>query len=155
MLTAAYLRKTVAVWQRRLGLQTWDLVVNLGDPCSQDADASTWRSNTYERAEMKFDPGWRSWSAVFLNRIVVHELMHLVTRDIDELVKDAEDQMHRDAGSMLRRRYDHEIEGLVDRLAFRLVEIGGVVGGKVDGKAAEGASQVGVRGAGQVVPGAG
>lgn len=82
---------------------------------------------------MKFDPKWPSWSREFLNRIVVHELLHLLTRDIDEVVGDAEDQVHRDAATLLRRRYDHEIEGFVDGLAYRLVEIGGVVGGEVVG----------------------
>lgn len=119
--------RAIREWQRRLGLAEWDLAINWNDPCPDDADASTWRSNTYDRAEIKFDPHWRKWSWEFMNRIIVHELLHLVSRDIDRVVASVESQLHPEAWRSLDIRYDHEIEGLIDRLSYRFVEIGGCI----------------------------
>jgi hypothetical protein len=47
----------------------------------------------------------------------------LLTRDIDRVVADLEGELHKDAYTQVDRRYSHEIEGLVDRLAVRLVEM--------------------------------
>lgn len=123
-MTKAQMERIVREWQRRLGLERWDLDV-AWDPALEGSDASTWRSDSYDRATLRFDPEWASWDVEFTNRIVAHELLHLLTRDVDVVVKDAQDQMHRDAGTLIERRYLHEIEGFVDRIAYRLVEIGG------------------------------
>jgi hypothetical protein len=121
--------RILRLWQKRLGLETWHLEVDWEKPASEDADASTWRSNNYDRAILYLDPAWVSWERdrgiEFVHRIVVHELLHLVFRDVDELVDSLDGQMHRDVCAMVDKRYHHEIEGLCDRLAYRLV---GMVG---------------------------
>jgi hypothetical protein len=126
-MTRSAVERAVRVWQRRLGLDGWDVEVEWDEPSEDGSDASTWRSASYDRATMKFAEGWPKWSREFTNRVVVHELLHLVSRDLDEVVNDLEGQLHRDAFTLVDRRYLHEIEGLVDRLAYRLVEIGGQV----------------------------
>lgn len=126
-MTKGQLERIVRTWQGRLGLERWDLEVDFKEPSKEDSDASTWRSNDYDRATLRFADGWPKWSVQFANRIAVHELLHLVTRELDRVVEDVTDQMHREAATQIDRRYLHEIEGLVDRLAYRLVEMGGCV----------------------------
>lgn len=144
VVTREQIEQIVSEWQIALGLQLWDLKVDWNKPCEEDADASTWRSNQYERATMHFPESIEGLDLATANRLVVHELLHLHTRGIDELLKDTYDQMHRDASSQVERRYEKEIEGVVDRLAYRLVEIGGCVG-EADDESTEGPTEVEVR----------
>lgn len=119
------LRRIVRVWQGRLGADQWELEVDFSEPSRDGTDASTWRSNDYDRATMRFGDGWEKWSVEFANRIAVHELLHLGTREVDRVVDDVTDQMHREAATQIERRYLHEVEGFVDRLACRLVDLVG------------------------------
>jgi hypothetical protein len=127
-MTEKQLGRIVWTWQKRLGLATWDLKLNFVDPCNSDADATTWRSNTYERAEIRFGDDWKTWTKAFSNVIVVHELVHLLTRDVEESMKPALEGLHAEAAKQIDKQQDREIESLVDRLAYRLVELGGTVG---------------------------
>lgn len=127
-MTAKRLEHIVRVWQRRLGLESWDVKVNLHEPCHEDADATTWRSNQYERAEIRFDRDWGKWDLAFANRIVVHELVHLLARDVDEVMKPPLEHLDSRLAKTLEKIQDREMEGLVDRLAYRFVEVGGFVG---------------------------
>jgi hypothetical protein len=122
-MTEKRLRRLFADWQGRLGLSAWDITLNFREPCPDTADATTWRSDDYDRATIRFDKDWRKWNEVFAGRIAVHELLHLATRNLDRVVADLEGELHKDAYTQVDRRYSHEIEGLVDRLAVRLVEL--------------------------------
>jgi hypothetical protein len=117
--TRRQLECVVAAWQSRLKLESWRLRVVWDEPCSPDADATMWRSNQYERAELRFTPGWPKWDREFANLIVAHEMCHLLTRDVEESMKISRDGL----GEFVQ---DREIEGLVDRLAHRFVELGGL-----------------------------
>lgn len=121
------MERCVRVWQGRLGLSAWDVRVDWDEPAGPDANAETRYLNDYDRATVRFAPDVSGWSPEFLNRIVVHELLHLHLRDVDRVVADVDGFLHRDVFSQVEKRYEHESEGLVDRLAYRLVEIGGCV----------------------------
>ena len=118
-------------WQKRLGLERWDLRIDWDKPTSEDADASTWRSNDYDSAILYLDPDWASWEKSrgrdFVNRIIVHELLHLAIRDVDSVVDSLESHLHRDVFAVTEHRYKHEYEGFVDRMSYRIVELGGVL----------------------------
>lgn len=118
--------RAIRIWAKRLGLLHWNISVDFGRPASDGADASTWRSDTYDNAVIYLEPEWRDWPLELLNRLVVHELLHLQTRDLDALVDDAREQLPRAASRQVEARYTHEIEGLVDRLACHIVGVGGV-----------------------------
>lgn len=148
------IERVVETWQLRLGLQNWDLRVEWDKPAGDEANASTWRMDKYDRATMHFAPECDEWDEFFLNWIVVHELLHLCTREIDETHKAIEEHLHRAVWDVHDKRYDHEIEGFIDRLARRLVLIGGTVG-EVDHEGAQGAAESEVCGAGPQLPGAG
>lgn len=128
-MTERQLERIVRVWQKRLGLQAWDVKLSFVPTsycsCSDDADATTWRQNDYDRAVIFPNAKWASWDDDYLNRLIVHELMHLVTRDLDRVIASVEEQIHADAWRMIDKRYDHEIEGVVDRIANRFVDIAG------------------------------
>lgn len=126
-MTRAYVERCVRVWQERLGLQAWDVSVTWDVPPSEDSNATTRYRHDYDRADISFEEAFGSWSREFLNRIVVHELLHLHLRDVDRVVDDLDGLLHRDVFSQVDKRYWHESEGLVDRLSYRLVEIGGCV----------------------------
>ena len=120
-ITRKQLERIVWEWQKRLGLGTWDVKLDFSEPCPDNADAVVTRSNQYERATVRFDKDWPKWTKPFANLIVAHEMVHLLTRDIDEVWKEAEKQ------DVLDRIFDREMEKLVDKLAYRFVEIGGLV----------------------------
>lgn len=126
-LTEARLRRIVTVWCERLALTNWVVNVDFAEPALEEADATTWRSNSYDRATIRLAPEWRVWSVITANRLIVHELLHLITRDIDRVFASVEPEIGTQAWKLLDDRYDHEIEGLVDRLAVRLVNIAGCV----------------------------
>jgi len=147
-LTREQIDEIVEAWQEALGLGTWHLKVDWDKPSGEDADATTWRSNQYDRATMHFSKDHVDWDADFANWIVVHELLHLVTREVDEMLKDVYDQLHRDVATQVERRYEQTIEGIVDRLARRIVMIGGTIG-EADDEGEEGSPEGEVRGAEQ------
>lgn len=120
-MTRKQLERIVRTWQKRLGLETWDLYIDLDEPCPDHADATMTRSNQYERATLRFDKEWSGWSRAFGNIVVAHELIHLLLRDVEEIWKEAETQ------DVLDRVFDREVEKLVDKLAYRFVETGGLI----------------------------
>ena len=126
-MTEKQLEKVVRLWQKRLGLQDWDISLSFVPlpfcRCEDDADATTWRQNSYDRAVIFPNADWKSKSDDALNRLMVHELLHLVTRDLDRVVASVEEQLHADAWRAVNTRYDHEIEGVVERLANRFVDL--------------------------------
>ncbi len=126
-MTRRDVEKVLRVWVDRLQLRHWDLSIDWDTPASENADATTWRGNCYDRAVLFFDPEVLTWDALKLNRIVVHELLHLVTRDIDRVVEESCVSLPRRAYEQVDLRYEHAIEGVVDRLSYRFVELGGVV----------------------------
>lgn len=122
--TRVWLRRRLMVWQPALGLERWEVTV-MDVPCGDQANASTWRSDAYDRAAISFSDDLSGWTFLFAEQTLVHELLHLCHRDVDQAFREIEYQLHRDAWAMALARYDHVMEGFVDRLASRLVEIGG------------------------------
>ena len=122
-MTRKQFEREFRTWQNRLGLDAWHVEINWDEPARKDCDATTWRSDDYDRAVIKLDVEWPSWDDDFTRRIIVHELLHLLTRDVDEVFDSLETQLQRDLYTATQNRYKHEIEGLVDRLSYRLVEI--------------------------------
>jgi hypothetical protein len=113
----------VAEWQTRLGLERWQLTHSWEKPLVRGANAVITRSSSYDTASLRVARDWQSWPADKLAWNVVHELLHLHMRDVDQTVAPVKDALHPDAWAMFNARYEHEIEGVIDRLAARIVEI--------------------------------
>lgn len=119
-------QELVAAWQQRLGLERWKIDVKIAEE-PMEAFAECNPSSQYEFATITFSP---SLDPTQIDATVVHELLHILTKDIDQLVEDARAQLHPQASFQVEKRYDHALESFVDRLAQRIVEI---QSGEIDG----------------------
>lgn len=124
-MTRAQAERIIRVWQERLGLERWSVEVLWDEPAPEGDNARTWRSDWYENARVYFNAEWPSWDRERFEQTAVHELLHLLHRGVDETWRDLENQLHRDAWSMADARYMQEMEGFIDRLASRVLEVGG------------------------------
>jgi hypothetical protein len=131
-MTRAELEAIVAWWRPRLGLERWSLRVCWpGDPTDPDPitfddhqNAGTWRARDYDEARVYFNPDEISgWNHRRANQLAVHELLHLVTREVEWVLDLIDGQLHRDVDDMVGRSHRHAVEGAIDRLAYRLVEL--------------------------------
>ena len=123
-MTRKQIEATVSEWQTRLGLDGWKITVQYADmPGEEWAKIEPFSS--YDQAALTISVGYPNWTPAVANVTIVHELLHLLVRDIDAVVEDARSQLHPQASVQVEKRYEHEVEGFVDRLAARIVEIGG------------------------------
>lgn len=131
----------VHFWRNALGLSHWQIVEVIDDPNEHDiredgaqALMSVNRHSKYDDAILYIHP-WvvgekdppiqcleeRLASKSFFEYKIVHELLHLVLRDLVFVFNDALDgQLHRDVFSMFNDATDLEEEKMVDHLARSL-----------------------------------
>lgn len=114
-------------WQERLGLERWNIEILWDEPAEEDENARVWRSGWYDNARVYFAKEWPSWPRERFEQTAIHELLHLCHRDVDETWLDLDGQLHRDAWTIADKRWKQEMEGFIDRLACRLLEVGGPV----------------------------
>lgn len=123
-MTAAKVAELLRYWQGALGLDHWAVKFDpkeTTDP--NDCKARTWRSASYDRAAVWLASDWASWEPHLVEAVIVHELLHLQHRDTDQVFEDLDGQLHRDASSMIERRYEHAMEGFIERLSIQIVEL--------------------------------
>lgn len=129
-MTEAGLTRIVRTWQTRLKLDHIDIEIDLVEPCdSPEALASVTPSSVYDMAVIQFAPEWRENSLFQLNRIVVHELLHIMFRDFGNAIRSlsASGVVSAQTEAIWHDNCHDAEEGLIDRLAWRLVELGGEV----------------------------
>lgn len=121
--------RIIKTWQDRLALNHITLEIELGEgPEDEDALASVTPSDLYDYAKMRFRADWPEHGPFELNRIVVHELLHVMFRDYSAAARSIGIVgLSGDARAIWYDRCHDAEEGLVDRLAHRFVELGGVV----------------------------
>lgn len=130
-MTRAELERIVRTWQRRLGLERWRVELVTDEARwfrtgHDDEHASTWRSNSYDQARLYVNPDeWRDWSPHDAHEHVVHELVHLLHRDLEHVLDHVEPLLHADAYKVAESALEHALEQTVDRIARRLVELAG------------------------------
>lgn len=122
-MTKAQMERIVQGWLPRLGLDRWKVEFKWAEPCDAENYAEVEKSSFYDSAKIRLEPDWAKWSPEFAEVTLVHELVHLLHRDVDQAFNDIDGQLQRDAWIMAERRYRHAMEGFVDRLATRLVEL--------------------------------
>lgn len=99
------------------------ILVNFDEPARDGANATVWRSDSYDKAVLYLHPEWRTWGDNQSNQILVHELLHLVMRDLEEAYYGVESLVSDTTWEALHHRFNHEMEGAVDRLATQLVNL--------------------------------
>ncbi|HSE44967.1 MAG TPA: hypothetical protein VLA89_06530 [Gemmatimonadales bacterium] len=116
------LLELVGHWQEFLGLSHWEIGVDFDT--ATDANATVWRPHYYDKGVViTLNSEWRTWDSQRANEIIVHELLHLVLRDLEVAMDSVERLVPKKAWVALNARFDHEIEGAVDRLALKFVEL--------------------------------
>ena len=113
----------VVKWKKHLRLDHWLIEIVDEEPDNPDALASVMPAESYDRATIRFAASWTEWPPSFAERVVVHELLHIVFRDLVEAEQSIYDALSHDARVLYSRRLDHELEGVIDRLAERFVEV--------------------------------
>lgn len=114
----------VGHWQEFLGLGHWTVGVDFSEPCDgEGADARIFRTHWYDTATMYLASDWPSWDVQKTNELIAHELLHLHFRDLDRAWDSTEEHVSSKVWKALDSRVQHEIEGLVDRLARKFVEL--------------------------------
>ena len=136
-MTEKQLRDLLDVWKGRLGLGRWLLVLELGGCGDATAYMEVNRSASYERAVINAQPWLLGVGEVpegvmirgehltdeFVEACLVHELLHLHTRDMCAIVRDDCDGLvHPDAYRQLDLAMHRAEEQCVDRLAVALVQ---------------------------------
>lgn len=132
VLTRADIEHIVTVWRERLYLAHWQIVFVWEKPLEQDdplgeALAEIDRYEEYDYGFLRVGRNFQTWSREDANKTLVHELMHLATRDLEWAADAVERVLHPDAYKLHAARMKHETEAHVDRLATILVDLGGVV----------------------------
>lgn len=125
--TADDLEHMVAVWQERMHLTHWTIEFDWINPAEEQNHAEVSRNNPYDSARLRFNAGYSEWSRFFANHTVVHELMHLVTRDLEEAANALEDHVPAKVHALFDAHVTYELEGVVDRTAQIIVELAGPV----------------------------
>jgi hypothetical protein len=122
-------------WQQRLGLESWRIDVvagKLDDPLSR---AEIGKSRDYDRATLHIAEWMLKGESLpqtcfehtkivarDIEEAIVHELLHLVTRDMERVAFDVIDgQLHRDVDIVFARAFTRAQEHAVDALAVALV----------------------------------
>ena len=122
--------RVISTWRARLSLEhivmeiEWDV-----EPEEPEALASVLPSDLYDHAILRFRDDWHEHDMEMLNRIVVHELLHILFRDFGNAIRsiNVTGAISTDLKLMWHDRCIDAEEGLVDRLANRFVELGGIV----------------------------
>lgn len=122
--------RIIGTWRARLSMDhvVLDLEWNV-EPEDPDALASVLPSDLYDHAILRFRDDWHEHSMEMLNRIIVHELLHILFRDYGNAVRsiNVTGAISTDLRLFWHDRCMDAEEGLVDRLANRFVELGGIV----------------------------
>lgn len=134
-MTEPQLWELLEVWKARLGLERWLVILEVGGADDDSCYMETHRSTTYERAVIRVQP-WllgkgeapprtmirgAHLTDAFVESSLVHELLHLHTRDMRAIVRDDLDgQVHRDVYTVLEAGMARAEEQCVDRLAEAL-----------------------------------
>lgn len=122
--TQSNLERLVARWKPRLGLDGWRIHVLISAAALEEEDsaAEVQPADHYRRARIVVAPDALDRPAsTDLEELVVHELLHLATRDIRQTALELQGQVHRDAFAMYELAFERSLEGEIDRLAIALV----------------------------------
>lgn len=87
--------------------------------------AATFRSKNYESARLYFNEDLlkRIADDRRIEATVVHELLHVFCKDVENVFDLIDGQLHRDVDSVVLESFGNANESVIDRLAHRLVDI--------------------------------
>jgi hypothetical protein len=134
--TRRQIEDLVALWQKRLGLDGWQINFVWDSEPDEDEDGNDTlaevdaQSVPYRRSNIRFTrkveewprDAWGAHGNYTADEVIVHELLHLAQRDCDRAAMDLDEgQIHRDAYDVRNAAYHEARERFVDDLARALV----------------------------------
>jgi hypothetical protein len=123
-MTEREVKRILRVWMRRLRLSHWVLVVTFDPDERYEAFVAV---GDYLEGDLNVSGGsYRDWTPRHTNEVLVHELLHLHTRDLYHAALEVNVALGKQAAAVHRARLDHELEGAVDNLAVLIVELAGL-----------------------------
>lgn len=124
-MTERQLRRLADRWAPRLGLDGWTIDITIGTSELGAGDSAMCRPAAYyRRARIQVAPDAleRGQGAPTWEHLVVHELLHIATRDIRQAALEYLDgQVAPAAHEVYELAFERALEGEVDRLAGALV----------------------------------
>lgn len=127
-LTRQDVEHILRVWQRRTQLAHWEIVIDWDRPLDPANDrAMITRDNPYDYATLQLASDWSGWKRRDANLVVAHELIHCVTRDLEEAGEAVAPMLGEPTKILWEARWTHELEAAVDKVATLLVNAAGVV----------------------------
>lgn len=110
-------------WAPRLRLGHWTITFDWTKPSPKGTWAAVTFEDSYDVAIVRVGAEHDTWDPTVGEQVVVHELMHLVMRDAQRAVELTHKLLEPQARRLARVQFDHELEGVVDRMATVLVDI--------------------------------
>lgn len=130
-MTERQLAKRVQFWctgpLAHLGLGHWDIQVRFvpDHPHGKgSASAAISTSKSYASAWLEVvEPRFNATLPIVQDKLLIHELLHLAFRDLDNTFEDAADHASSGARDAYNERWEHEEEDLIEALARAIATI--------------------------------
>jgi ribosomal protein S9 len=129
--TRRQFEKRVRWWTRQLrelGLEHWDLHFeypqadeDVQSTSGRDAQATCSVSMHYDTAYIEVAPSTLGLPQHDIDKIIVHELLHVLMRDLTKVHNEMRYLIGGQVGQALDTSLEHEVEGVVERLARAIV----------------------------------
>lgn len=121
-MTQKQIEKILEEWKAKLNLNHWLIEFDYKSPCTESyVDAESHYLLDYDKATIRLNPDWAVWDQKHTEQIVVHELLHLHFRDLTNTVDSLDAKLGQETRDIFNHRWNHEIEGVCERLALCFV----------------------------------
>lgn len=121
-MNCAHVEQLVQTWKRRLRLDRWSIRVRW-ETLDGAAAETTW-DDMYDYATIRFNPAdLNGRDDAYIERTVIHELLHLHDRDRKLMLAQIETCVSPDVYRIFDRIVYQQTEGLIDRLATCFHEV--------------------------------
>lgn len=123
-MTQRKLERLVRTWQKKLGIERWDIKIMWGvAPETYGVAAEIETNKNYDSAKLRFNLAFKLWTDQFAEEIVIHELLHVLHNQIDKAVESITSDLSPAGKSIADPWYEIALETFIDRMALRLYEI--------------------------------
>lgn len=103
-------------WIHVLGLSSWELTIEYGE--IDGAYAETKPHDQYDSAKLKFNlDKLKGETDSFIERTIIHELLHILDRDRDELIGQIEHHLSPEVYKLYENVIEKSTENFIDKLA--------------------------------------
>lgn len=116
------IEELVRDWQDKLDLLHWRIDIAFEDLDNAYGEARP--EEHYDQTTLVFNlEALLNKNSLYVEATVVHELLHLHTRDLERLPEQWKPVVHPDVAGQLDDRFRHELEGVIDRMAWAIVNL--------------------------------